>query len=496
MQGEGDEAQAGRQSVQHSVQAAGLRLVFRELPRRLFFDQPVEAPHVLPDGLEGGRDLDGVEPGGGAVHHRLALGGDRRQGRGVLLRRLRDLAAPVLGDHRRRAAHEVAELVGELPVVALFEALHRDDPVLTEGHLAEEVETQRVDAVGVHDRERVEHVAPRLAHLLAAHQQVAVDELAGGHFVPGAHQQRRPDHGVELEDVLGEQVDARPVALERLTRTRVLERREIVDERVHPDVDDLLRVPGHGHAPGDRPAADGDVLETLLDEGQGLVVARCRPHPLRVRAEELGQTVLVPREEEVVVLLLEPRRLDAVVRAGAVGGQVALVPETLAGGAVQAAVGALLDVAGGAQLVDERLHEGLVLGVGRADEEVVGRVDAPRQVLELGRHLIDVLAWREPARLGGLGDLGAVLVGAGEEEDVVALLAMEAGEDVGGDRRVGVTQMRLAVDVVDRGGDVVAHRQASLPLGLGLVAQRLLRVAVGADALTQSEVVAGDESQG
>ena len=39
---------------------------------------------------------------------------------------------------------------------------------------------------------------------------------------------------------------------------------------------------------------------------------------------------------------------------------------------------------------------------------------------------INLLPWREAALFRGLGDLGAMLVRAREEEDVVALLAMVA----------------------------------------------------------------------
>ena len=52
---------------------------------------------------------------------------------------------------------------------------------------------------------------------------------------------------------------------------------------------------------------------------------------------------------------------------------------------------------------------------------------ALRRILALGR---------EPDRL-------AVLVGAGEKEHVLAALAVVAGEDVGGDRRVRVPEMGL-----------------------------------------------------
>ena len=79
-----------------------------------------------------------------------------------------------------------------------------------------------------------------------------------------------------------------------LARGRVRERGQVVDERVDPDVDDLLLVPGHRDAPVDAGPADGDVVEALLDERQRLVVARPRLHEVGVGAEELGQPVLVP----------------------------------------------------------------------------------------------------------------------------------------------------------------------------------------------------------
>ena len=59
-----------------------------------------------------------------------------------------------------------------------------------------------------------------------------------------------------------------------------------------------------------------------------------------------------------------------------------------------------------------------------------------------------------PAVTRGLLDLLAVLVGAGEEEDLAAVQAHEAGQRVAGERGVGVADMRGVVDVVDRRRDV------------------------------------------
>ena len=101
-----------------------------------------------------------------------------------------------------------------------------------------------------------------------------------------------------------------------------------------------------------------------------------------------------------------------------------------------------------------------MLGVGGADEEVVRGVDLLHHLLEVHDVAVGQLARRDPLALGDVGDRLAVLVGAGQEEDVLAALAHVPREHVGGDRRVRVAEVRLGVDVVDRGGDVEAHGRA------------------------------------
>ena len=64
-----------------------------------------------------------------------------------------------------------------------------------------------------------------------------------------------------------------------------------------------------------------------------------------------------------------------------------------------------------------------------------------------------------PSRGGGLGHLQAVLVGAGQEAHVEAVEPLEPGDRVGGDVLVGVSDVRIAIRVGDRGRDVegLAH---------------------------------------
>ena len=270
---------------------------------------------------------------------------------------------------------------------------------------------------------------------------------------------RRPDHGVELEDVLGEDLQRRgpqlrgAIALARAER----ERRVVVEQRVEPDVEHVRGIPRDLDAPGELGAAERDVVEAAGDERARLVEARRRRDEAGVRRVELLELILEGREAEEPVLLLLAVERDAVDRAGVALRDLVLALEVRAAGAVPALVEALVDV----PVVVHALHEGLdallVARVARADEEVVGGVDARHQGLEAGGVAVRELLRRHALLLGRERDRLAVLVGAREEEHVLPALAVMAGEDVRPDRAVRVTEMRGRVDVVDRGRDVEAH---------------------------------------
>ncbi len=279
-------------------------------------------------------------------------------------------------------------------------------------------------------------------------------------------EQRRPDHRVELEDVLGHHVQVGgPVALGQvLALAGEAERGDVVEQRVEPHVHALLGVPGQPHPPLQLRPRERDVLEPALDEGDRLVAAELghdEVGPLRV---ERFEPLLEGGEAEEPVLLAHLLQRDLVNRAGPVGPLLALALEVGAARAVPALVGALVDPA----VVVDALHDLgdalRVAGIGGADEEVVAGVDDRHQRFELGGVAVGQLLRGDALALGRVLDRLAVLVGAGEEEDVLAALAHVAGEHVSRHRRVGVTEMRLRVDVVDRRGDVVGHFLGSLPV--------------------------------
>ena len=96
-------------------------------------------------------------------------------------------------------------------------------------------------------------------------------------------------------------------------------------------------------------------------------------------------------------------------------------------------------------------------GIGRADEEVVRRAELRHERLEALGVSVGQLLRLDAERVGGVGDRLAVLIGARQEEHVLAALAVMACDRVDGDRRIRVPQVRRRVDVVDRGSHIEGH---------------------------------------
>src|ERR1700722_14784978 len=92
---------------------------------------------------------------------------------------------------------------------------------------------------------------------------------------------------------------------------------------------------------------------------------------------------------------------------------------------------------------------------GGADEVVVRAIEFLHHGLEARHVALDQLARRQVLLGGGLQHLDAMLVGAGEKIDIAAVEPHEAGNGIGGDGLVSVADMRRAVRIGDRGGDVI-----------------------------------------
>ena len=95
----------------------------------------------------------------------------------------------------------------------------------------------------------------------------------------------------------------------------------------------------------------------------------------------------------------------------------------------------------------------------RADEKVVLGIDLLGQLTPvLLDHLVDESLGVDPRFLGHAVDPRRMFVGSGQEERLVAALAVMPDDHVRGDGRVRIADARRRVHVVDRCGQVEAHR--------------------------------------
>ena len=271
---------------------------------------------------------------------------------------------------------------------------------------------------------------------------------------------------MEAQDVLADEVEAlgtvaRPVLLILRTVVGIAERGDVVRERVDPDVEHVVRPLRDRDPPLHAGAAHAEVLEPLVDDAEDLVAPRfgidAKPARRGALRDRLAQPALVGGETEEEVLLLGP-----LARALVDGAQVArllqlvLVLEGLAPRAVPPGVRALVDriAAVGALRLDQPApqlqHAAHVQVLRGADEAVVADIEPVPELAEDGRDLIAVLLGGNALLAGDPLDVLAVLVGAGEEECVLALQPPGPGQRIGRDRRVRVPHVGNVVDVVDR----------------------------------------------
>jgi hypothetical protein len=135
-------------------------------------------------------------------------------------------------------------------------------------------------------------------------------------------------------------------------------------------------------------------------------------------------------------------------RAQAVDDLARLV-ERLARHAVGAGVGRQVDVPLVVQPLDQLLDRLGVALLGGADEVVVGDLQPLPHLTPAGNHLVAPLDGGHAVGLGGLGYLLAVLVGSGEEEDLLAGEPVVTDQEVGVYGRVGVPDVGNIIHVVD-----------------------------------------------
>ena len=297
----------------------------------------------------------------------------------------------------------------------------------------------------------LDHVAERLGHLGVLDEPIAVhvEVLVQRH--PGGFQHGGPEHAVRLQYILGDEVLAGPVR-GILVAVGPAEGGNIVEQRVKPHVTDVILVERQLDAPfeaGFRTRNAQVFQRAAFDHRQHFIAVALGTDEVGIFADMPGKPRQVLGHAEEVVLLLNEVRLGQVLRAQAVF-QFLFGVETLAARAVTPAVLAEIDVAVVVHLLEERLHAGLVIGIRRTDELIVLDAELGPQGLELAADAVHEFLRGLPGRFGGLDDLVAVLVRAGQEPRILAEQRMETAQAVRNDGRIGVPKVRAGVHVINR----------------------------------------------
>ena len=286
-----------------------------------------------------------------------------------------------------------------------------------------------------------------------------VDPFRHGHA--GREQHGRPVQTVETRDVLSDHVEVgRPVAREEPVRLRVADPGDVVDERVEPDVDGLVRIDRERNPPRARGARDRDVLEAAIDHVHDLVAPDFGDDELGMLPDVAEQRRAVLRELEEVVVLAQPLE-DRLVDGAFPVDQVLLRIETLAPDAVIAFVLSFIDVSRGRDLLEQRLHPPDVPRLGRPDEVVVGDVEPLPDIPKDDLHPVAIVLGIEPLLARGLHDVRRMLIVSHEEARVEAGEALVARDRVGRDLLVRGPDVRDVVHVIDRGRQVELRHQFS-----------------------------------
>ena len=457
----GDKPHAFGQHVHHIGKPAALRFILAQHPRLRQVDIFIAFADHLPDLRQRLRELQPVHlrlHGGG---QRGAVRAQRLVHRGVNVRRPRgQRAVEIFFDHRHRAGHKVAQIIGKVGVHAGQEGLVGIIAVRAEGHFTQQVIAQRVRAVARHDGLRIDDVALGFAHFIVGEQQPAVGEDLLGQGQPQRVEHDGPIDGVEAHDLLTHQMHVRrPIFAEKpVVRRIVAQCGNIIGQRVDPHIHNVSGVKIHRHAPCEAGAAHAQILQAGLEEiVNHFVGAGGGLNEIGMGLDIVDQPILIFAHTEEIAFLLHGLDGRAAIRAAfhaVLLHHLRGRPERFARRAVQPLVGALINVALIVEAAENLLHGAHMAFVRGADEIVVFNLHQLPKLLGVGHNFIDILLGRY-ALLGRLAlDLLSVLVRTGEEIGVVARQLLKARHRVRRHGGVGVPDVHVARRVIDGCGDV------------------------------------------
>ena len=195
------------------------------------------------------------------------------------VQRIRQLAVETLGDEVRAAAGDVDVLAHQVRIDSGHEVVEVQVEILDLARqLGGEVVAQEFRRQMFQPGARLDEGAARLGHLLAVDGEKAVRMDRRGRAIAGAFQHGRPEQGMEIDDVLAdevvqlgvgiglpEMVEVERLALGLAPLAQVGKARHIADRCIQPDIEILVFGARDLEAEIGRVAGDVPVLESGLE---------------------------------------------------------------------------------------------------------------------------------------------------------------------------------------------------------------------------------------
>ena len=377
-------------------------------------------------------------------------------------------AVEILLDHRDGAARQIAERVREITRVPLFETFPREVAVAIEGHFTQQDVAKRIGPVAVDRFAQVELHAGAFGEALAAKLHEPMRPHLLRQRQPRRFEHGRPDHDVKARDILADNVQiSRPTLL--VAGVGEAGCGEVVGQRVKPHVRALrLTVGQHErewHGPVETGARRRDVVETLRQQSENFVATALRFDERRIRGQQILQKALILREPEEPVALLDFLERARGMQHALALDDIGVLLEGLTAHAIHAGIGALIKVIRIAlgDHPDQRLHAGLVVRLGGANELIVRNAESGPDRLKARRDFIGEGLRRHAILRRGLLHLLAMFVHADQQMHVVAALATIARDHIGADLLERVAQMWIAIRVIDGGGQIESRHVRLTP---------------------------------
>ena len=218
----------------------------------------------------------------------------------------------------------------------------------------------------------------------------------------------------------------------------------------------MVRIEVNRNAPLERGTGNAQILQARLQEVvEHFIAAALRLNEFRMILNVLDQTRRILAHAEEIRLLLHRLQFTAADRALSIRPDLARCIECFALLTVHAIVVSLVDIALVIELLEDLLYLPLMVGIRRADELVIGDIDAVKLSLDFCRYLVNEFLRCQAGGLCLLLDLLTMFIRAGLEADIVAALTLAAGDCIRQHNLINVTDMRLACRIGDCSCNVI-----------------------------------------